>query len=112
METNNKLREALEDIGRIVEQIRLLYSDYPYETHLIARKVKVALAEPARNCDMGTPQEQRKRFGEFCQSHSWHEIDGEHCRASCPLYHGDKAPCDELEWAQMPYTESEATDGE
>ena len=39
-----KLREALKDIGRIVEQIRLLYSDYPYETHLIARKANAALA--------------------------------------------------------------------
>ena len=53
-----KLREALEDIGRIVEQIRLLYSDYPYETHLIARKASAALAAPPRNCDVGTAEEQ------------------------------------------------------
>ena len=39
-----KLREALKDIRRIVEQIHLLYSDYPYETHLIARKASAALA--------------------------------------------------------------------
>lgn len=47
-----KLRKALKDIGRIVEQIRLLYSDYPIETHEIARKASAALAAPARNCDV------------------------------------------------------------
>lgn len=51
METNNKLREALKDIGRLVEQIHFLYSDYPSEIHEIARKVNAALAAPPRNCD-------------------------------------------------------------
>ena len=46
-----KLREALKDIVRIVEQIRLLYSDFPYEIHDIARKARAALAAPPRNCD-------------------------------------------------------------
>lgn len=46
-----KQREALKDIVRIVEQIRLLYSDFPYEIHDIARKARAALAAPPRNCD-------------------------------------------------------------
>ena len=46
-----KLREALKDIVRIVEQIHLLYSDFPYEIHDIVRKARAALAAPARNCD-------------------------------------------------------------
>ena len=103
-----KLREALDESRRIASSLAgCRLNDY-WKLEEIVRVCDAALATPARNCDMGTAEEQRKRFGEFCQSHSWHEIDGEHCRASCPLYHGDKAPCDELEWAQMPYEEGGA----
>lgn len=90
-----KLREALKDIGRIVEQIRLLYSDYPYETHLIARKANAALAEPPRNCDVGTAREQEKRHKE------------EVCpKSACPKYEG--FVCNACKgcfaiWSQMPY---------
>ena len=96
MQTNNKLREALEDIGRIVEQIRLLYSDYPSEMHEIARKVNAALAEPVKNCELGTAEEQAERLHRFCISQD--------C-ATCPCNIGKADGRCEFAWMQMPYDE-------
>lgn len=68
---------------------------------LKARKlISKALAEPARNCDVGTPKEQALRFDQFCNSFP----------SSC-----EGCPCaglaDECKfaWAQMPYTENHIT---
>lgn len=96
METNNKLREALKDIGRLVEQIHFLYSDYPSEIHEIARKVNAALAEPVKNGEVGTAKEQSERYNAFCYDHRTYEK----CCGGCPL---NGEPCCELAWAQMPY---------
>lgn len=105
MQTNNKMREALKDIGRLVEQIHFLYSDYPSEIHEIARKVNAALAEPVKNCEVGTAEEQEKRFHDFCRArHLPRMEDSSYCAYKCPLEGGT---CCELQWAQMPY-ESEA----
>ena len=95
-----KLREALEDIGRIVEQIRLLYSDYPYETHLIARKASAALAAPPRNCDVGTAEEQEERYLKLKREH----VDR---MARCPAVGESFFFPDSLYWAQMPYETEE-----
>ena len=104
MQTNNKLREALKDIGRLVEQIHFLYSDYPSEIHEIARKVNAALAEPVKNCEVGTADEQKKRFSDFCCSHTDPtDIDGWVCDKRCPLY--EKHPKCKEAWEQMPYEE-------
>ena len=93
MKTNNKLREALKDIGRLVEQIHFLYSDYPSEIHEIARKVNDALAEPVKNYEVGTVEEQNKRL---CSNYfSIRRSDHSFTRTA-------------LEWAQMPYTEGGA----
>ena len=104
METNNKLREALKDIWRLVEQIHFLHSDYPSEIHDIARKVNAALAEPVKNCEVGTPGEQGRRFTEFCYKNR----NAESCCGDCPAFKRVPrgAEC-EFAWAQMPY-ESEA----
>lgn len=99
MQTNNKLREALEDIGRIVEQIRLLYSDYPSEMHEIARKVNAALAEPVKNCEVGTAEEQAERLHRFCISQD--------CE-TCPCNIGKADGRCEFAWMQMPYEEGGA----
>jgi hypothetical protein len=58
---------------------------------------KSALADPVRNCDVGTAEEQTERFGEFCNSNQ--------C-SSCPCRFNSKNNC-AIRWAQMPY-ESEA----
>lgn len=58
------------------------------------QKAKAALAKPPRQCDIGTAEEQRRRYDE------WRNHDK--LRAALGK--------DEFEWAQMPY-ESEDGDG-
>lgn len=64
---------------------------------------KFALAAPTRNCDVGTPEEQDRRFCKWCHKHG---IDGDmevacaHQNMSCTL-------C-ALRWAQMSYEEGAA----
>ena len=63
-----------------------------------------ALSAPARNCDVGTAEEQSKRFREFCQD----EKCGRY-RCGC----GCKATCIErcaIDWAQTPYEAQEGAD--
>jgi len=60
-----------------------------------------ALAAPARNCDMGTADEQAKRLNEWC--------NGRHC-INCQFKGGWPDEC-KLQWAQLPYNESEASHG-
>lgn len=84
--------------------------------------VCAALAEPRRNCDVGTAEEQTKRFESFCQSNMQYYCDmfGTHegaggwdCKEDCPIgkmvdkndYVGDHC---QLLWAQMPYEEGGA----
>lgn len=65
-----------------------------------------ALSTPARNCDVGTPEEQQNRFRDFCRHH---EREGEcgigRSVAACPAFHGWSNPDCSLWWAQMPYEE-------
>lgn len=68
----------------------------------------IVLSEPARNCDVGTEQEQQDRFREFCRHY---ESEGKcgigRSEAACPAFQGGRNPDCSLWWAQMPY-ESEA----
>lgn len=67
-----------------------------------------ALAEPPRNCDVGTAEEQAKRFYKFCMANS-SAIRGM-CDSKCLcIDSGDKCHC-LTKWAQMPYEEGK-TDG-
>lgn len=64
------------------------------------KKVLDALNEPVRNCDVGTAEEQAKRFNDFCIT--------QRC-TNCPLFKvggviGECGIC----WALLPY-ESEAS---
>ncbi len=62
-------------------------------------KAKAALAKPPRNCDVGTADEQARRYEELCDSHTCGSI----CSGSgCPLYAYD---CSPFAWSQMPYEE-------
>ena len=80
------------------------------------RKAKAALAEPPRNCEVGTAEEQAERFKNFCRNHQFISSDSEDgfppvyvcSNESCPLHdyyiaHGEDN-C-ELAWAKMPYVE-------
>lgn len=66
-----------------------------------ADKVQAALAEPLRNCDVGTAEEQGMRFKKFCNDHQapWHGC------TNCPVLMSEKCA---IAWSQMPY-ESEVT---
>lgn len=63
-----------------------------------------ALAARPRNCDVGTAEEQAKRFTEFCYKNR----NAERCCGDCPAFNrGGFAGC-ELAWAQLPYEEEGA----
>jgi len=94
METNNKLREALNDI---IDKIKTWgnMDDWLYsELFDIA---DTALAASPRNCDVGTASEQESRFSKFCGKQIF-------CR-DCPLFaNSSKVEC-EFSFLQMPYEE-------
>lgn len=61
-----------------------------------------ALAAPARNCDMGTAEEQISRFNEFCDS-EWQDSGSANC-GNCPLWVSGRIGHDcQIRWEQMPY---------
>ena len=113
METNNKLREALEKCANWGEQIdcQLGSSDETVYTfrderclaHNISECARAALAEPVKNCEVGSPEEQLARFKKFCARFD--------C-CDCPVRKkwnfkptGDES-C-QLLWASMHYEEKE-----
>lgn len=60
-----------------------------------------ALGEPPRNCDVGTPKEQRVRFITWCENHNLECED-------CPLRaFRDSGDCG-FAWMQMPYKNEES----
>ena len=69
-------------------------------------KLQKALDAPPRNCDVGTAEEQAKRFEDFCLKHIGcaEETGGRHC-VGCPLEKASMKTTQkcELHWAQMPY---------
>lgn len=102
METNNKLREALSDACyAMFNFLKTQYGGYEEMANALD-KAKAALAEPVRNCEVGTPEEQTARFAEFCKSHIHSDLP--RC-AGCPLEDiPDGTGCAQA-WAQMPYGE-------
>lgn len=65
------------------------------------KQLKSALAEPVRNCDVGTAEEWYARFESFCAKHFRYAND-DPC-AKCPLK-DDLLPC-VCRFLQMPYEE-------
>jgi len=66
-------------------------------------KANAALAAPARNCDVGTPDEQTERYSNHCES--FIRKDGSKPCAECPCCGVVQFGKCEFAWAQMPYTE-------
>jgi len=93
METNNKLRETLVRIKSIADDYEQCVTKAG-ALDTIYDLACTALAEPVRNCDVGTADEQSERCDKFCYMHN--------CKSDCPL---SKADSCELAWAQMPYKE-------
>ena len=98
METGNvkAIREALESVRNWCLN-RLVNSSHQVTVEGLLSVVNTALAKPPRNCDVGTAEEQARRYEEICDSHTCGSI----CSGSgCPLYDYD---CSPFAWAQMPY---------
>ena len=67
--------------------------------------VKAALSAPPRNCDVGTADEQAKRFHSFCKK--FQSCIQEMCSPLCPFINCcDVCHC-MTKWLQMPYKEGE-----
>lgn len=65
----------------------------------------VVLSEPPRNCDIGTAEEQERRFRKYCDSnYNPNDVDAECWR--CPLFK-HRSSC-EFAWGQMSYEKGEA----
>ena len=98
-----KMREALD---KLVNFLRWEYAqDYPVSRDKLADAIDIgvsALSAPPRNCDVGTDEEQSRRYEELCDSHTCGSI----CSLSgCPMYEYD---CSPFAWSQMPYEEGGA----
>ena len=105
-------REALEEIDKNTDLLDIakdiapqLHPSHSFVAVQIRKIVRAALALPRRNCDVGTADEQEKRFDIFCDAHKEVGDDGANaCSSKCPLH--DTVSC-ALYWAQMPYEERE-----
>ena len=95
------LKEAWELLDADDRQL-IAYSD----TGALMDIIKPALAMPPRNCDIGSPEEQAKRFDLFCSKHYLcYDMDGEGNACPCKKK-GYKTIIDcGFTWAQMPYKE-------
>lgn len=94
---NAKLRDLAEAVAHMNDDG---YWNSSASICALVDKAKNALAEPVRNCDVGTVDEQTKRKFEFCQKQG-------SC-GNCSLNRGQSiTPC-VLAWAQMPYEEGGA----
>ena len=98
METGNvkAIREALESVRNWCLN-RLVNSSHQVTVEGLLSVVNTALTNPPRNCDVGTAEEQARRYEELCDSHTCGSICSGSC---CPLYDYD---CSPFAWAQMPY---------
>lgn len=103
-EALNQLRDwALLDLNE--NAIRSDEINYRKLIDGIIEITNAALAAPARNCDVGTAEEQAQRFHAFCSDNT-SEIEGM-CNSTCPCIDcGDKCHC-LCVWSQMPFDPAE-----
>lgn len=79
------------------------YSPLDEAASELRKRIMDALAAPARQCDVGTADEQANRFGKLCgKYYNEEEPCNEKCPlASLPIIHG--FPRCQAYWAQLPY---------
>jgi len=75
----------------------------------LLKQARAALAMPARNCDVGTAEEQWTRFERQCEAHRL-PTDHDYCSCSCKVDGGCVNEC-AIIWAQMPYDGKEKENG-
>lgn len=87
------------------------------ENDKVLKDIEAALAKPPRQCDMGTPEEQLRRYCKFTDRYNPCSYKGYvRCAEDCPMHiklkrEGYGELLCQLEWSQMPYTESDVNDG-
>ena len=114
-QSSNKARYEAATTAEIIDIIRTAMGEgcirpchvYDAVDELICR-IQALEKRTKRNCDVGTADEQAKRFVNFCLKHIGcaEETGGRHC-VGCPLEKASRnitQKC-ELYWAQMPYVE-------
>ena len=99
---SSKAREALLKADVLISIATFEEGVKMDEVGKIRSEIKAALAEPLRNCDVGTVGEQIKRFYEYCKANGYCD----HCK-----HYPDRGGSDcRIRWSQMPY-ESEVNNG-
>ena len=98
-----KIREALSDACYAMFNFLKTQNGCYEEMAKALDKAKATLAEPPRNCDVGTAEEQAKRFHSFCESNK--QCGDVYSCECCQL--NSIEDC-ELAWSQMPYEEGGA----
>ena len=106
---NSKQREELQRISAAFIMYPVGYGLQNLQCKMSLQEIKdivdTILAEPPRNCDVGTPEEQAKKwYWRYCQGHKCH---------TCPLGPRKWSETDKFtlcfsEWLQMPYDEGGA----
>jgi hypothetical protein len=107
---SSKQREALSDACYAMFNFLKTHYGSCYEEMANALdKAKAALAEPLKNCEVGTAEEQYARFKKWCEGEFYkrpmNPLTGEPCK-SCPCYSvsaNGVDGCNYLRWAHMPY---------
>lgn len=100
------MREAMEKLDKLLfVGVDGYVHGQPDKTDEIERTIKSAISAPPRNCDVGTVEEQTKRYDAFCNAHFNDSKDGGDCH-KCPLAERKTWSC-QLAWSQMPYEAEE-----
>ena len=102
------LREALDAAFRFIGNLEIEpYSPLDEAASELRQRIMDALSAPARQCDVGTAEEQAVRFRDMCNKYCDYENPcNEKCPlASLPIIHG--FPRCQAYWAQMPYEAQE-----
>ena len=98
-----KMRDALEAVVKVgyphnFQKEAYHIREYCYEITTAIKKCFASLASPPRNCDVGTADEQLKKFIAFCLSRKCNE---------CPFVSSTYGECG-VRWSQMQYEEGGA----
>lgn len=91
----SKLREALLKADVLISIATFEEDVKKDEVYKLRSEIKAVISEPLRNCDVGTAEEQEKRYLALCDSNK--------C-SSCPVRFKGKTDC-VFTWEQMPYEE-------
>jgi hypothetical protein len=99
-------REALKKVEELILDEAKWADDMSNQQAIALGVIQTALAEPIKNCEVGTIEEQQARFIKMCVKHYRSSIK---C-PNCPFAeHKENSLC-ELAWAQAPYTEGTTND--